>query len=117
MQQIYNFMGLSFGNFWSLFAQTNCNPDGVDLENTQCDTIFPQVTADSNTVQGIFSVVFYVIGAVAVIMIIIGSITMVTSGGDSQKVGKARETITYSAIGLVVAISAQLIIYFLLGSI
>jgi hypothetical protein len=63
------------------------------------------------TVINIFS---YVVGIISVIMIIIGGLKYITSGGDSGNVTGAKNTILYAVIGLVVVALAQLIVRFVL---
>lgn len=67
-------------------------------------------------VKDIVNVVLYVLGAVAVIMIIIGGFRYVLSGGDSGSVTAAKNTILYAVIGLVVAILAYAIVNFVIVS-
>lgn len=52
-------------------------------------------------------------GAIAVIIIVIAGISMITAGGDSQKVGNARNTIIFAVVGLIVIVLAQAIITFI----
>ena len=54
----------------------------------------------------------FVIGAVSVIMIILGGLRYVTSNGDSKATASAKDTILYSVVGLVVAIAAFAIVTF-----
>jgi hypothetical protein len=61
----------------------------------------------------IFSVV---VGVIAVIMIIIGGVKYITSGGDASNVTGAKNTILYAIIGLVVVALSQVIVQFVLGS-
>lgn len=65
---------------------------------------------------GIFStavnLMLFIIGAIAVIMIIIGGFRYVISGGNSSNVTAAKNTILYAIIGVVVAILAYAIINF-----
>ena len=49
---------------------------------------------------------------VAVIFIIYGSILFITSSGDSNKVKKAKDTITYAVIGLIIVGLAEAIVLF-----
>ena len=58
------------------------------------------------TVTGILNVVVGVIAVMAVIVVIIGGVFFVTSQGDAGKVARARNTILYGVIGLVVALLA-----------
>ncbi len=65
-------------------------------------------------VQTIINTITYVIGIIAVIMIILGGISYATSQGDAAKVKKGKDTILYGIIGLVIAILAYAIINFVL---
>lgn len=58
----------------------------------------------------------FIIGAVAVIMIIFGGFKYVVSGGDSSAVTSAKNTILYAIIGVIVALLAYAIITFVLDS-
>ena len=49
---------------------------------------------------------------VAVIFIIYGSILFITSSGDSNKIKKAKDTITYAVIGLIIVGLAEAIVLF-----
>jgi len=53
-------------------------------------------------------------GSVAVIIIIIGGINMMTSGGDSQKFTNGRNTLIFAAVGLVIIVLAQWIVAFVI---
>lgn len=55
------------------------------------------------------------VGVIAVIMIIVGGLRYITSGGDSGKVSAAKTTIIYALVGLVVVALAQLIVRFVLN--
>lgn len=62
-------------------------------------------------VINIFSII---VGVVAVIMIIYGGFRYITSGGDSSKVGDAKNTILYAIVGLIVVALSQFIVKFVL---
>jgi hypothetical protein len=64
----------------------------------------------------IVNIMLFVLGAIAVIMIVFGGIRYTTSGGDASKVKAAKDTILYSVVGLVVAILAFAIVKFVLTS-
>ena len=68
-------------------------------------------------VQRIINIFSVVVGAVSVIMIIIGGFRYIISGGDSNGVGAAKNTILYAIVGLVIVIFAQLIVRFILTSV
>lgn len=70
-----------------------------------------------STLQVVINVIIGVIGFVAVVMIIMGGISFATSQGDSSKVAKARNTILYGVIGLIVALLAYAIVNFVLTNV
>ncbi len=68
----------------------------------------------NNLLTKIINVISLLVGVVAVIMIIIGGFRYITSGGDTTKVGSAKNTILYGLIGLVIVALAQVIVRFVL---
>lgn len=83
---------------------------------TTCDTGSAQGTVNSiiATVINIFSLV---VGVVSVIMIIIGGLKYITSGGDTGNVSGAKNTILYAIVGLVIVALAQVIVKFVLNKV
>ncbi len=65
----------------------------------------------SGLVSTIIDTLLFVVGVLAVIMIIVGGIMYATSTGDSGRVSKAKNTITYAIVGLVVAMAAYAIVH------
>ena len=63
----------------------------------------------------ITNVMLFLIGAISVIMLIIGGIRYVVSGGDSTAVQNAKNTILYAIVGVVVAILAYAVVNFVIG--
>lgn len=74
----------------------------------------PQVDPDAAT-GNIINFVLYALGIVAVVMMIVAGVQMTTSAGDPGAVKKAKMTMTYAIIGLVVAILAYAIVNFVVG--
>lgn len=93
---------------------------GTDLQLTQggssncsSDTSgTDKINGIVNTVVNLFS---WIVGVVAVIMIIVGGFRYITSGGDSAKVGTAKTTIIYAIIGLIIVALAQIVVKFVLA--
>ncbi|HMS32426.1 MAG TPA: pilin [Candidatus Saccharibacteria bacterium] len=79
---------------------SSCQEDGDNSFNTIITRVI-----------NIFSVI---IGAVSVIMIIIGGFRYIISGGDQNSVTAAKNTIMYAIIGLVVVLFSQVIVRFIL---
>lgn len=65
-------------------------------------------------VEDLVRILFFAIGIIAVIMIIIGGIKYVTSNGDAGQVTSAKNTVLYSVVGLVVALLAYAIVNFVI---
>lgn len=69
---------------------------------------------------GIFTtlsnVMLFVVGAISVIMVIIGGLRYVISGGNTGNVAAAKNTILYAVVGLVISIMAYAIVNFVIGS-
>ncbi|HVE80551.1 MAG TPA: hypothetical protein VNA68_00175 [Candidatus Dormibacteraeota bacterium] len=70
-----------------------------------------------NSIQQIANVLIFVVGAVAVLVLIIGGLTYVTSAGDPARIKRAKDTILYGVVGVVVAILAYAIIGFVTSNI
>lgn len=70
-----------------------------------------------STLATIINVALGVIGFVAVVMIIMGGVQYTTSAGDAAKVTKAKNTILYGIVGLVIALLAFAIVNFILGQV
>lgn len=70
--------------------------------------------------DGIFrtvtNVLLFIIGAVAVIMLVIGGIRYTVSGGDQNAVTAAKNTILYAIVGIIVAILAYAAVNFVVDS-
>ena len=71
---------------------------------------------DTGVFSQISSVLLFIVGAVAVIMIVIGGLRYVISGGDSSQVQGAKNTILYALVGIIVAILAYAAVNFVINS-
>lgn len=68
-------------------------------------------------IEGILYAIIGVSGLVAVIFIVIGGVNYMTSGGDAGKLQKAKNTILYACIGLVICVLAFAITNWTIGAI
>lgn len=71
-------------------------------------------TGVQNIVKSIVSILSYVIGIVAVIMVVISGFKYVTASGDPSNVKSAKDTLIYALIGLFIASLAQFLVHFVL---
>jgi len=71
---------------------------------------------DTGVFSTISSVLLFIVGAIAVIMIIIGGLRYVISSGDATQVQAAKNTILYALVGIIIAILAYAAVNFVIGS-
>ena len=64
----------------------------------------------------IINVMLFIAAALAVIMIIYGAIRFMTAHGNEKQVESARLIVTYSVIGLIIAILAYALVNFVLSN-
>ncbi len=76
-------------------CSTACN-------TTSLDALFGSIT----------STLVYLVGAISVIMTVVGGLRYVTSNGDAKRVADAKNTVMYSIVGVVLALLAYAIIKF-----
>jgi hypothetical protein len=69
------------------------------------------------SITSILNIVIGILGIVAVIVIIIGGVNYMTSSGDAGKVKKAKDTILYGVIGLVIVVLAFAIVNFVIANV
>lgn len=91
------------------FGQDFCSNGGAG-----CNTGLPHAGASTNQLQDILRIVFAVLAALAVLFIVIAGFRFVTSQGNPQEVSKARSTIVYALVGLIVALLAEALVTFVL---
>ena len=80
-------------------AGTNCGPTNI-----------------LDILPNIFKILMFAIGTISIIMVLVGALRYVLSGGNSQGTKQAKDTILYAIVGLVIAMLATAIITFVTGS-
>lgn len=79
------------------------------------DTIpLPRAALTDVTVRSILQLVFAIAGAIALLVITIAGLRFVVANGDPQSVAKAKNTIIYATLGLIICISGFSIVTYLL---
>lgn len=138
MKKLLLIIALSLGVFFLQVPQASAQGiDGCDNNSaTNCGVIDQscagvtdstlcgsnnEQTIDDNSIfgqNGILTrgarIIAMIVGVAAVIMLVIGGIQYIISSGDSTNITNAKNTILYAIIGLVVALTAQAIILFIL---
>ncbi|MBR0242819.1 hypothetical protein IJQ51_02620 [Candidatus Saccharibacteria bacterium] len=82
----------------------------------QCDGCPANLFGENGVFRQVTNAILYIVGIVAVIMLIIGGIKYVVSGGDAKKVTDAKNTVLYAIIGLVICFFAFAIVNFVILS-
>lgn len=85
-------------------------------EAARCDGCPSDLFGDTGAFRQVTNTILYIVGIIAVIMLIIGGIKYVVSGGDSKKVTDAKNTVLYAIIGLVIAFLAFAIVNFVISA-
>ncbi len=70
--------------------------------------------------SGVFTtvsnVMLFIVGAISVIMVVVGGLRYVISGGNSGNITGAKNTILYAVVGLVIAMLAYAVVNFVIAS-
>lgn len=88
--------------------------DNVSNANCSTSDATKKINDIVHTVINLFSAI---VGIVAVVMIIVGGLRYITSGGNDTSVASAKNTLLYAIIGLVIVALAQIIVRFTLNKI
>ena len=89
----------------------DCASDGIKNAETGS-----KQTDIGSIITSIVNILLFIIGAVAVIMVVIGGFKYVVSNGESAQVKSAKDTIFYAVIGLVVATLAYAIVNWVISA-
>lgn len=80
-----------------------------------CDTGGGAKSSPEAIMKTVINLFSWIVGAIAVVMMIFGGFKYITSGGDSGKITTAKNTIIFAIIGLVIVAASQLIVNFVLN--
>ena len=98
---------------------TECSTPNVTFEGgvkcAQPKGVAEEITGQGGIFQIVANILLFIVGAVAVIMLIIGGLRYVTSNGDQNAVTGAKNTIMYAIIGIVVAFLAYAAVNFVVA--
>jgi hypothetical protein len=95
-------------------AGAACQAIGSDADCAAAPKGSVSINKIIRTVVNLLSIA---VGIAAVVMLIIGGLKYITSGGDSNQISSAKSTLTYAIVGLVIAALAQFIVQFVLNKI
>ena len=111
--------------FTDIFSSTCKNQDPAnptEVGATVCVTRTVSQTNDCNDIFGkcgiiakLVNALSIIIGIASVVMVIVGGFKFVASAGNPQQAASARRTVLFASIGVVIAITAQGIILFVVN--
>lgn len=87
----------------------------VSIDGTDYNTRLPEVKANGAQFRNILSIAIATLAALSVLMIVIAGFRFITGQGNPQETAKARNTMVYAVVGLLLAIVAQSIVILALG--
>ncbi len=93
-------------SLWLTIAQLDAHEVGL-----------PKVAADDSGLQVVLKLVFGVVTLLTVIYLILTGLKLITQQGDPVGLSKARQAIIYGILGLVIVLTADAIVFFVLGRI
>ena len=88
----------------------------ADSVGTQIKPVGGETDLTGN-LTNILNAIVGILGFVCVVVMIIGGVNYMTSAGDSAKVKKAKDTILYGLIGLIVCALAFALVNFVISGI
>ena len=94
----------------TVFAQSQGTQTGSIAPLNPIDNL-PGDTDLASLLTKIINYFLGLVGLIAVLMLIIGGIRYVTSGGNEQTVEKAKSTILYAIIGIVIVVLSYAIVF------
>ena len=93
----------------SLNVNNDCASSGINGDQTG-QTV-------NNLISEAINILSVLVGVVAGVMIIIGGLRYITSGGNDTSVTGAKNTLLYAIVGLVIVALAQVIVHFVLSKV
>lgn len=113
-------VGMLMIGLFGVFAPAVSAANGINIcsgENGGDKSVYCQNRGSGETqvngiIKTIVEVLLMAVGAISIIMIVIGGILFALSSGDAQKAAKARSTILYAVVGLIVSVFASAIVNF-----
>lgn len=89
-------------------------PEACNIENPNKDSSDNILVGPNGMITRLAKWLVYISGALAAILIIIAGLMFIFSQGNPESAGRARRTVLYALIGVVVAVVGQAIISFVL---
>lgn len=110
----------SFAMAGPALAANSCDANTLTISNgAQCakaDSAKDNLFAPNGVFSIVANTLIFLVGAVAVIFLIIGGLRYVVSNGDPKNVEGAKNTILYAIVGIVVAVISFALVQFVINA-
>lgn len=116
---VKRFLGMLLLSLVALAAAPTLTLAADSTSGTTAEVTLPNPITCADATCLISQVIRYILGTIAVIatlMFVWGGYMMLTSGGNADQVKKAKETLAWAAIGIVVILLSWVVIRFVLAS-
>lgn len=101
------------------FLDKTCQESGVTgssfCENVSSESSKNRILGSEGIITKITQAAVYLTGAISLVVVTVGGFRYAISGGDSNAITVAKNTILYALVGLSVAIFAQAMVSFVLS--
>jgi len=98
----------SFGSLFQGSADEACKGASAS-ESASCSESGNKI---NNVLQAAINIFSVIVGIITVIMFILGGFRYITSGGDPANIAKAKNSLIYAAVGLVLVALSQALVQF-----
>lgn len=85
----------------------------ISLGEGEDQVNIPDTAINDDSFLTILETIFAFLGVIAFLVIVIAGLRFILSRGDADKAAKARNTVIYAAVGLVLAVSAFTLVRFI----
>lgn len=112
---ILGLLGVSYAGVISQDALAATNVCDSDIEDELKEMAGCKLEKDDTAIPLVIKLietVLMVVGILTVVIVVYGGISYVISVGDAMKIRRAQNTILYGVIGMVIAMLAYAIVYF-----
>lgn len=98
-----------------------CQSNSSASQTSVCNTINKHQANNSNPVliiiKTVINILSYITGIIALIIILISGARFMISSGDPNRVTTAKNSLIYAIVGIVIFLSAQLIVTYVLNNV
>ncbi len=106
------------GDAQQIINEGLCSGSNLEFDGANCQATGQSgIEKINRVIRSLINTLSLIVGIVAVVMIIIGGLRYITSGGSDTSVTSAKNTILYAIIGLIIVALAQVLVRFVLRQI